>query len=142
MSKGIAGLLLLGLCCGHLSAAEVLRWQDSQGQWHFGGPEAAAENAEPVVMAPPSRGLDMKLDMKLDDAVVTSPARRGKRKAVERRLEEPAAEDRKTSRKRQPQTQKEFCEQWRERLRKSRLGLRDHEAQDAYGRECILSVHW
>lgn len=165
MRQGWAGaalvLLLGGVLCGILlpaRAGEVYRWQDGRGQWHFGDPGVAAPGAtvqRPVapmsIIEPGHRPAPVYTgEASAPDGSPKRSARmygvnppeekisrkRKRTKKADSRVAEaaPATDDR--------ERHQRYCERWREKLRTSRLGLRDHEAQDAYDRECILNVHW
>ncbi len=153
--------LLLGGGLLQAVAGEVYRWQDSRGQWHFGDPGAAAPGSvvqRPVLpMSIIEPGPGSTAPAYTDEAL---PSRSGKRPAKMyslKPLREQTASKKKRGRKADKglaepapvmagvdgrEAHQRYCDRWREKLRKSRLGLRDHEAQDAYDRECILNVHW
>lgn len=125
--------ILLGLLAGFASGGEVYRWQDSSGQWHFGSGAVVPDGAE---RAEATNAVSI-----VKVAPVKSPygAKSGERNP---RLEARTNMDEVVKVAEAARKAKEKCERWRERLRRSRLGLRDHEAQAAYERECVLNVRW
>ncbi|MDI1300276.1 MAG: DUF4124 domain-containing protein [bacterium] len=142
MYQGLIRVVLL-LVASSVWADEVYRWQDASGKWHFGGLQSAPAYAEPfVAMAPLSviKTEVIKVDKPAiyEHIAVPDKPRNGLKIKVSRsrgRTEKiPDIDDREHHRV--------YCDKWRERLYRSRLGLLDHENQSAYERECILKVHW
>lgn len=133
------GLMLVFLLMMSSSwAGEVYRWQDGAGVWHFGGPQSAPVSAKPFVAVMPISVIESSKPtaygyvQKMDESERLIKVKVSK---AEKRAEKiPHISER--------AKHQDYCEKWRERLYRSRLGLRDHENQAAYERECILKVHW
>lgn len=156
----VALALLLGGVLLQVRAGEVYRWQDSRGQWHFGDPGAAAPGATvqrpvvPMSIIEPGRRPVSVPAYAGDEAESSGSGKRSSRVYTRVLPDEKTPRKKKRARKADGdvagpapgidnrESHQRYCERWREKLRKSRLGLRDHEAQDAYDRECILNVHW
>lgn len=140
MCQGLMKVVLL-FVVGSAWAGEVYRWQDVDGKWHFGDPQGAPGYAEPFVAVVPLSVIETKKIAPHDsvDAVVDESNKGSKTKVRKnrKRKEQYQAVD-----VNDRERHKVHCDKWRERLYRSRLGLRDHEGQSAYERECILKVHW
>lgn len=145
MRHGWTGLAL-ALCLSSAGAAEVYRWQDERGQWHFSDPQAAGSRAQPLSSGPPISIVPMHKPPAPGRVVDLAPeeplAGKGRKAAKGTRRSAKTREQGDLSTVEDRQVHARYCERQREKLRKSKLGLRDHEAQDAYDRECILKVHW
>lgn len=121
-------------------AGQVYRWQDMNGKWHFDDSQNAPVYAEPFVAVSPLSVIETNKAAVFEHAVVTDKrkklpkARVSKSRKKAENLPSISVDDRERYRV--------YCDKWRERLYKSRLGLRDHENQAAYERECILKVRW
>lgn len=147
MYQGLMGFVLVFFAASAL-AEDVYHWRDDGGQWHFGSEQSAPAYAkrfestipisvvETIVVMPSQVVMPSHREPASD--VVTLPRKSRKkstkRKSAPKSHESVAVEDRERHR--------DFCDRWREQLRRSRLGLHDHEGQSAYERECILKVHW
>jgi hypothetical protein len=142
MYQGLIRVVLL-FVASSAWADEVYRWQDAGGKWHFGGLQSAPAYAEPFVARAPLSVIKaevIRADKPEPYERVAVPDKHSNRLKIKvsksrRRTENiPDIDDREHHRV--------YCDKWRERLYRSRLGLRDHENQSAYERECILKVHW
>jgi hypothetical protein len=122
-------LLLASLFSAPAVAEEIYRWQDAAGRWHFESAQSAPPKA---VVAAPVTPISVVKTKK----VVLPPSPEPRRTSDGQRATKGADMPSELERKR------EHCERWRERLYRSRLGLRDHEGQLAYERECILKMRW
>ena len=169
MNQGLIRAALVLVAIQSAWGADVYRWQDAAGQWHYGDAVAAAQNAKVIQITPPvlvpfamptstlSAGMmptganpqsayksGKNKEKRRESAVSKPPSTRKSGKAKSQsptnvqhssfRGAPPPVEDRDAHR--------EYCDRWRDRLHKSRLRLRDHEAQYAYDRECISKEHW
>lgn len=142
MYQGLIRVVLLFIASS-VWADEVYRWQDVSGKWHFGGLQSAPAYAEPFVAMTPLSVIKTDV-VKADKPVIyervavidkrSNKLRINVTKSRRKTEKIPDIDDREHHRV--------YCDKWRERLYRSRLGLRDHENQSAYERECILKVHW
>lgn len=133
---------LLAAMISTAAADEAWRWQDGNGTWHFSSRDSAPTQAQ---------GFELPRAGMVGTAPVASPssvpgpvgARKspGKHRARHRQggeddpgklLQQIPVGDREQHR--------QLCEKWHDKLQRERHF--DHEAQDAYDRECILKVHW
>jgi len=125
---------------GSAWAGQVYRWQDMSGKWHFDDSRNAPVYAEPFVAVNPLSVIETRRPVAFEHAVSADkrkkPSKTRDHKAKERAEGAPSIniDD--------VEHHRAYCDKWRERLYKSRMGLRDHENQAAYERECILKVHW
>ncbi len=142
MYQGLIRVVLL-FVASSVWADEVYRWQDASGKWHFGGLQGAPAYAEPFVAMAPLSVIKIEVIEADKPATYERVAVSDKRnnrfktkvsKSIRRTVKIPDIDDHEHHRV--------YCDKWRERLYRSRLGLRDHENQSAYERECILKVHW
>lgn len=137
----LAALGCLALLSVTASGGEVKRWQDKNGQWHFGADATAPRHARPVT-------IDRKISIVAGPAA-GSTATDSNRRAVDRR---PAVRDayaspvrpRAYTRAAEQERPQPPCAQWRAELDRLRLtlsnGSRDYyrELSDRYDRQCVL----
>lgn len=127
-------VLLLAVQSATAGAEQIYRWQDEAGRWHFAGEQSAPQSASPVTDEAAISVVKMKR-LAEPPAAGGGDATNKKRASAERAKKVPDIV-------RERERRRVRCERWGERLRHSRLGLRDHEGQDAYDRECIQKVRW
>jgi hypothetical protein len=169
MYQGMIGFVLF-FVAALATADEIYRWQDESGADHFSNQQSAPVNAQLFKAGVPISVVEM-VEVKASKSfpVELSPTKRRHSRSSRTRPSPVESESgslysesqgqlkghKKRPVKKQRQLQEHtmvpvsdiehhriFCDNWRERLRRSRLGLRDHEGQSAYERECILKVHW
>lgn len=140
MYQGLIKVILLFIA-GFAAADEVYRWQDEGGRWHFGGRQSAPEHAEPFFAAAPFSVVETSSRVQYRQALEEFDETKTQTKTKTRKSRKGTGGDRGVD-VNDRERHKTYCDKWRDRMYKSRLGLRDHENQAAYERECILKVHW
>lgn len=137
MCQGLM-LVFLVFTMGSSWAEEVYRWQDGSGTWHFTGQQSAPVNAKPFVAAVPVSVVEMHVSTAYEHVEETG----GRKKPKKLKVSKVGKSAWKNKYLNDREYHLDYCEKWRERLYRTRLGQRDHEDQAAYERECILKVHW
>lgn len=129
-TRRCVGLWLCLLCSGvgSVQAASVMRWQDTQGQWHFSDPGTAPPAAQPVQ---PSRNGNFVKSRVVRIPPVSQPKRSRAvlQTAPSRRLS-PGVE---------AQQRRQRCEDWSERLRFKAF---NNDERLSYEHECVAGVRW
>lgn len=122
---------ILGLCVllasPLMSAQPIQKWQDSQGQWHFGDASAAGHRKTQAVYIRQPLSI-----VHQDHALPSSASSTPKSKQSARRPH---------SRQTSPRSTPDQCNQWRDQLRL--LTPQQHrEQQDFYEKNCIAGHYY
>lgn len=122
-------LLISGLCC----AAPVVKWQDAQGQWHFGTQASAPKQqaTQPVYIEQPMSVVQNSHPLPTFKSTTPPAARR--QATVQPRPSTPQTPAR---------LSKQRCDQLRDQRQPRRKPQEQRDAQLYYEQQCVIGRYY